>query len=438
MNATDGTTKRRRTTAPDDTTNSAVPPKDLKPIDLAKRNLSVTLASLPVPIAQIARDVTEKLSSLHVKLDGYTKRLAKLEPSNPYIPKSIRIDTRLTCIAPVKETQLSLACSERFDTLLTETKQQMKALFLEQATIERDYFQDELKKVFSKSIWRLADAFCQHDLSVPSTRASVMTLIRCALHQEYTQFKTAATGSQPQPPSPGIVLPAPPTVDSHILMYSGHQHSLDGPSALQPILTHIAHTNNFFESSGTNIQPSPTMDDNTLVTPILSSFLSTATAVLYTFFKTYKDTVQLRDHERSVAVWAQKDITENATKETSDVLEDVNMSSPEMGELLQSHIQAGLDKLERKLDKKLEALAKNGPAAGRKVGRTKTSNGSKKKSATADGKSKKSSSSPKNKDKQSNKNGAGRKAAEADNASSANNTKRRSRRGRRKRNTSKD
>ena len=151
--------------------------------------------------------------------------------------------------------------------------------------------------------------------------------------------------------------------------YSGFEHLIpDAPTDLCKIFEEIAHVNVYSDGADNNFRRAPSPDDFTLVDPAIMLFKDTVDAVFFQFFQTYKDTCDKREHERQVAAWVDNNINEHATKEMADALEEINMSSPKMAELIDSCLQQAMKQLENRITTKLDIVAKNGQVAPRNSG----------------------------------------------------------------------
>ena len=114
-------------------------------------------------------------------------------------------------------------------------------------------------------------------------------------------------------------------------------------------------------------------EDKTLVEPVINEFMATLLQLFYKGRTLYTEVIADRDQERDLLAWAKSAVDATATQTTATTTTKVNLSSPELGDLIKSKVLEETKKFKTTISR-LEKQVKDHSAASRKGGQNQKNN----------------------------------------------------------------
>ena len=411
MLATDKPPKRKKSEP------TAVPMmRNQTPHEVVEARIDRLLASLPKPIGLIGKTVFTKHMKLCNEIDKIRNRLHSLGPDSGKLPLSLRFKFKLNSTDKIKETQefkrLSAECDEHLD----YCQGLIKANISDVVKLELASHKNKMKEHFCESMNLLATAFVKNHPSIPDTQNSVTTLVLCALDSDMNLLR-------PEKTEPNTIdeedEEEDEPFDSELLMYSGFNYKITNDYCYNEFYTLYHEYNNL--DGEAPMTGTLTQTDFDLVEPIDDTFWNLVRRIFYISRKALKECVAQRKAENELSAWAESALNAKKTAAVAATIADVNLTSPEIGDLIESKVQERTKEMQKELDRIQKQLKNN---SGARTGARQKSSAEKQRKQQ---KQKQKQKEKKEKEKKSN----AQQAADADNDSTAatkNNVDRRRRR----------
>jgi len=366
MNATDGTTasKRHKPDADDVTTEAETPSslttvnkrtsvstKPTSPKEQANAIVDAYLESLPKAIALIGKSLFTKHLDLLLQIEKTNRRIENLGRDQK-LPKSMQFKFTLNSIDSIKETQAFKNLSEECNDNIRYCQNILRVNCRMVAEMELLRQKETLQQFFSAAIYLLATAFIKNYSPLENTDRNYLTLVVSAFRRELRQLteqrdadSAALLISQISDTTQSIS--EPPPVHSFLLKYSGFTHAIMNHRCHYEFFNSIISENNMSITPASNSEFN-TFEDSPTVEPILSTFITALSTLFYTGYDTYANAIATRDRDRDLLAWAESTLNASATHDTAVAMEDINLTSPELGELISSKVNEGTKKTQRR------------------------------------------------------------------------------------------
>ena len=207
----------------------------------------------------------------------------------------------------------------------------------------------KLKEYFCNATALLAEAFIKNDPNTPNDPKSIQTLVYCTADKEYNTLMNEehhrrvanATGSQDNEDEND---PLDLFIISKLFKFSGFKYKMTRLNDLEGFHNQFHHIN------GIGIEPPPpgsaNSDDYDLIGHLIRDFTATLYALFYTSRITYMNAIQDKKRNAELAAWAKNALDVQATESIAMNIEEANLESPELGDLVDSKIAARLKKLD--------------------------------------------------------------------------------------------
>jgi hypothetical protein len=374
--ATPSPTKRTRfrtdamtdgTTTISSITGSSTSP-NTRASDRAKQIVFSSLASLPSPIRQVGIQAFKNFLALRIRLQHLYNREENLA-NVAMIPKPLVFDFELTATVDVKNTQEFKELHRKTANDIEQMQANIKSYMVAAVHLEIKAMQERLQKLFCESVYTLATGFCKMkelDESPITSLALICTTIsneiktlhgqvesnlRRKRHHPATQEtlpydvtfsqrseasvfsgSSAATAPSQQDNETSI------EVSSTILKFSGFDYSVKSYDNLVSFRTQlVAHNkcNIVLDSNCDSLQ--------CRVTPTaINDFSSTLKTIFYLGWTTYLNQESKNYKDSKLETWAKEALTRKATEPVSTTVEDIDMNSPQLKELISKEVHKEL------------------------------------------------------------------------------------------------
>jgi hypothetical protein len=132
---------------------------------------------------------------------------------------------------------------------------------------------------------------------------------------------------------------------SKLFKFSGFKYNMSHPSDLDGFHQHFQYNINGNEP----LSPAPgstTDDDYELIGHLIHDFTATFYSLFYTSRTTYTNAIEDKKQNAELAAWAKNALDTHATESIAMNIEEANLESPELGDLVDSKITARLKRLD--------------------------------------------------------------------------------------------
>ena len=344
MCATDRSTKRKKTT-------SANQPTATSPKEIAKNATFQFLASLPKPIQLIGESIFHRYTKHCNDIDSIKARAASLQPSSAKIPGSTKFNFVLNSTDSIKEKQEFKEAAHRCREAIEYCQGLLKAEMLKATELELAEEKQKLKEYFCTATGILAEAFVKNDSDTPNDPKSTQTLVYCTFQKEYTRLMALAIEedlpSQTQESVDDNIVNTS-NITIKLLRFSGFTFKMSHPNGLDGFYNQF-HTTTHGIGEGPPPSGTATSDDFDLIDHLLRDFKQTLYTLFYTSRITYINALETKKRTAELAAWAKHRLDEQATEVIAMDIEEANLESPELGDLVESKIAEKLKKLENKI-----------------------------------------------------------------------------------------
>jgi len=207
----------------------------------------------------------------------------------------------------------------------------------------------KLKEYFCNATALLAEAFIKNDPNTPNDPRSIQTLVYCTADKEYKTLMNEehhrrvaanATGSLDNENENDSDL----FIISKLFKFSGFKYKMSRLNDLE------AFHNQFHHINGIGTEPPPpgstNSDDYDLIGHLIRDFTATLYSLFYTSRTTYMNAIETRKRNAELAAWAKNALDVQATEAIAMNIEEANLESPELGDLVDSKISARLKRLD--------------------------------------------------------------------------------------------
>jgi hypothetical protein len=208
----------------------------------------------------------------------------------------------------------------------------------------------KLKEYFCNATALLAEAFIKNDPNTPNDPKSIQTLVYCTADKEYKtlmneehhrRVAVKATRSQDNEDEND---PLDLSIISKLFKFSGFKYKMSRLNDLEGF------HNQFHQINGIGIEPPPpgsaNSDDYDLIGHLIRDFTATLHSLFYTSRTTYMNALETRKRNSELAAWAKNALDVQATEAIAMNIEEANLESPELGDLVDSKISARLKRLD--------------------------------------------------------------------------------------------
>jgi hypothetical protein len=209
----------------------------------------------------------------------------------------------------------------------------------------------KLKEYFCNATSLLAEAFIKNDPNTPNDSKSIQTLVYCTADKEYKILmneehhnRVAANATNLSQDSEDENNPLDLLIVSKLFKFSGFKYKLSLLTDLEGFHNQFHHITN-----GTGEPPPPgsaNSDDYDLIGHLIRDFTATLHSLFYTSRMTYMNALETRKRNAELAAWAQNALDVQATETIAMNIEEANLESPELGDLVDSKISARLKRLD--------------------------------------------------------------------------------------------
>ena len=347
MSATDRSTKRKKSITFADQHTATTSPKEI-----SKNATLAFLASLPKPIALIGENVFHKYTKHCNDIDSIRARTTSLQPSSAKIPGSVKFNFELNSTDTIKEKQEFKEASHRCKEAIEYCQSLLKAEMLVAAELELAEEKMKLKEYFCNATSLLAEAFIKNDPNTSNDAQSIQTLVYCTADKEYRTLmneakrtrdnaNTARASQDDEEEEDNSDI----TIISKLFKFSGFKYNMSHPSDLDGF-----HNQFHYHTNGIGTEPPPpgsaNNDDYDLIGHLIHDFTATLYALFHTSRTTYNNAIEDKKRNAELAAWARNALDTQATETIAMNIEEANLESPELGDLVDSKISARLKKLD--------------------------------------------------------------------------------------------
>ena len=351
MSATDRSTKRKKSISfSDQRTVTTTSPKEI-----SKNATLAFLASLPKPITLIGESIFHQYTKHCNDIDNIRARTNSLQPTSDKIPGSVKFNFELNSTDTIKEKQEFKEASHRCKEAIQYCQSLLKAEMLISTELELSEEKMKLKEYFCTATALLAEAFIKNDPKAPDDIQSIQTLVYCTADKEYRTLMNearhirdnanAARTSQDDDEENEDNADNNITITSKLFKFSGFKYNMSHPSDLDGFHQHFHYHTNGNET----LPPAPGStndDDYELIGHLIHDFTATLYSLFYTSRITYMNAIQDKKRNAELAAWARNALDTHATESIAMNIEEANLESPELGDLVDSKISARLKRLD--------------------------------------------------------------------------------------------
>jgi hypothetical protein len=385
MSATDRSTKRKKSISFSDQQTATTSPKEI-----SKNATFSFLASLPKPISLIGESIFYKYTKHCNDIDSIKARADSLQPSSIKIPGSVKFNFELNSTASVKEKQEFKDATHRCKEAIGYCQSLLKAEMKVVADLELNEEKQKLKEYYCNATSLLAEAFIKNDPNTPNDPKSIQTLVYCTADKEYKTLMneemhsrvaanaTRSTQDSEEEDNSDII------IISKLFKYSGFKYNMSHVNDLERF-----HNQFHFHTNGIGEEPPPpgsaNSDDYDLIGHLIRDFTATLYALFYTSRTTYMNAIEDKKRQAELTAWAKNALDIQATEEIVMNIEEANLESLELGDLVDSKIAARLKRFEntinnqQKMINELKKSKKLKGGANRREKTTRSNNNYKKK-----------------------------------------------------------
>lgn len=343
MPATERSTKRKKTSFADQ------PSVITNPKEISKNATFQFLASLPKPIQLIGESIFHRFTKHCNDIDNIKTRTASLQSSTDKTPLSTKFNFVLNSTDTIKEQQEFKAAANRCREAIEYCQRLLKAEMLIAAELELADEIKKLKEYFCTATSLLAEAFIKNDPNTPNDPKSTQTLVYCTFEKEYRRLMT-------EEDSPSLTQESgdennnniTPSIISQLFRFSGFKFKMTRLTDLDGFYNQF-HTTTYGLGEGPPPPGSADSDDIELIGHLLRDFEQTLYNLFYTSRVTYKNAIESKKRTAELTAWAKNALDVQATEVIAMDIEEANLESPELGDLVESKIAEKLKKLETKI-----------------------------------------------------------------------------------------
>ena len=146
-----------------------------------------------------------------------------------------------------------------------------------------------------------------------------------------------------------------PSITIKLLRFSGFTFKMTRPNGLDGFYNQF-HTTTLGIGEGPPPSGSATSDDFDLINHLLRDFKQTLYTLFYTSRVTYTQALETKKRSAELAAWAKHRLDEQATEVIAMDIEEANLESPELGDLVESKIAEKLKKLDNTVKNQLKMI----------------------------------------------------------------------------------
>jgi hypothetical protein len=387
MSATDRSTKRKKSISFSDQ-QTATSPKEI-----SKNATFSFLASLPKPISLIGESIFHRYTKHCNDIDSIRARAVSLQPSSDKIPGSVKFNFELNSTGTIKEKQEFKEASHRCKEAIEYCQSLLKAEMLVATELELAEEKKKLKEYFCTATSLLAEAFIKNDPNTPNDVQSIQTLVYCTADKEYRTLMNEAKRIRDNANNTRTSQDDEEEVDnndiniiSKLFKFSGFKYNMSHPSDLDGFNNQFHYLTNGTET----LPPAPGSandDAYDLIGHLIRDFTATLYSLFYTSRTTYIDALEDKKRNAELTAWAKNALDVQATETIAMNIEEANLESPELGDLVDSKIAARLKRLDNTIKNQQKMInelkkSKNSTGGANRLQTTRTKkNNNKKKDA---------------------------------------------------------
>jgi hypothetical protein len=347
MSATDRTTKRKKSISFADQRTATTSPSQI-----SKNATLAFLASLPKPISLIGESIFHRYTKHCNDIDNIIARAVSLQPTSDKIPVSVKFNFELNSTSTIKEKQEFKDASHRCKEAIEYCQLLLKAEMLVATELELAEEKKKLKEYFCNATSLLAEAFIKNDPNTPNDVQSIQTLVYCTADKEYRTLmneakrirdnaNNARTSQDDEEEEDNNDI----SIISKLFKFSGFKYNMSHPSDLDGFNNQFHYLTNGTET----LPPAPGSandDAYDLIGHLIHDFTATLYSLFYTSRTVYMEALEDKKRNAELAAWAKNALDVQATEAIAMNIEEANLESPELGDLVDSKIAARLKKLD--------------------------------------------------------------------------------------------
>jgi len=103
-------------------------------------------------------------------------------------------------------------------------------------------------------------------------------------------------------------------------------------------------------------------EDNQLVVAVIDDFFNAVRRIFFTSREALEERIAERKAESELAAWAESALNAKKTAAVAATIADVNLTSPEIGDLIESKVQEHTQKIQKEINRIQEELKNNSGA----------------------------------------------------------------------------